>query len=219
MVLKEIGKEELSKVLDMFSIKFLRRISYQKGLEFKSVSKEPIIKKLLELDWSDDEVLNLKKVIREIKTEKEGISKYIMTYESAQKITEIQSKIAQNLCQKGSNGTRITKDGFGKVTIHDHTGIIESDFWKYSSKAEITPEYEFDLVEKNIRTPFIIDTKSSKIIIETHSQGYASSTRKFISEKLKLDINSSGITDLSPAQTKTKFEALVTSLEKVCKRE
>lgn len=204
---------ELKKVLMLFPISIVRKIVYEKELQFKSQHKEQLVDKLCEMAWTDSQLTDLKKLYNKIANEKQGKSVFLVEYDSTLTFEALIEKIKAYPFEVNEETEYISKEGFGITSTDTEGKLIECEFWSYNEKTGVGPKLHVYTIQKNICIPFKIDTNKKQVHISAQNPQYAMSCRKHIQENIDLNIIEPDIRDISSDETKNRFELLITKIK------
>jgi len=174
-----VDNQNLRVILEEFPRYELRRILQEKEISFKSNKTSELVDRLMEYDWSQQEVSDIVSRLQSVKKEQDPLGFYMCTLMSVPDLdTVVEDLVEANPAQFDEDGNPV-ESGYELSERSDNR--LEITKWK------LTEEREFQRATGSVREyssvsslNFIISLADDRLYIQTRNYQKAKSIRKLL---------------------------------------
>lgn len=183
-----VQEGDLRTLLELFPIYELKRMAAQKGLEFKSRKSEDYINKLVEQDWPEKEIQDLRHRLSVLNKEAEPFNRYIFTIDSSLDLQKVRSELSTNAVEYNQNHVPVS----GGYELDINGDRLEGTRWRVSEDKEYNRYIDKIVVTPKISAVhFVLDRELDIMFAETKHYQRAVSVKNDI-ENLGIELGKIG---------------------------
>ena len=207
-----MDKKRLKLLFEMFPMPILKEIAYKKEAVIKTRSKEELVKKFLELEWTEKEIETYNNFLKELFQEKKPISYYLAKIKSVD-IDNLKKKLEKSKAIIGEvNGRNTIINNGYEILEYEEKKILRAREWKKDFRRYIGPFGQ--IIEEPVikRYEFSIDLDENMLYLIDCNFMVAKSLKNSL-ELLGVELEGVGLQEVARKEANKKFQDFVNDLE------